>query len=186
MLLYELLTGTRPFDAQALRDKSLDDIRRIVQRWDPPRPSVRLKEARRPGRNPPGPVSMATARELEGDLDWITMRALEKDRSRRYGSASDLAADLQRHLRDVPVVASPPSPSYRFIKFVRRHRAGAVSVAALSVLVIAFAVAMAVQAQRIARERDRANQEAQTAKETADFMVGLFAVADPGCREAVR
>jgi non-specific serine/threonine protein kinase/serine/threonine-protein kinase len=108
------------------------------------------------------------------------MRALEKDRTRRYDSPQELAADIERHLRDQPVLAGPPSMAYRAKKFVRRHKVGVgVAAAGLAVL-IAFVGAMAYQANRIARERDRASQEAETAKQVSDFLVELFEVSDPG------
>jgi eukaryotic-like serine/threonine-protein kinase len=163
-ILYELLTGALPFDGKALRVKPLDEVRRTIRELEPLRPSTRVTTLARTE-----PVSRACdpatlARELRGDLDWITMKALEKDRTRRYGSASDLAADLRRHLANLPVLAGPPSTAYRIQKFVRRHRVGVAAAAGTLTLLIAFAVTMAFQAQRIARERDRANREAAAAK----------------------
>ena len=101
------------------------------------------------------------ASQLRGDLDWITMKALEKDPARRYGSPSDLAADILRHLNDEPVLARPPSARYRARKFVRRHRFGVAVTAVGAVATVGFAINMAVQARRIALERDRANTEAR-------------------------
>jgi non-specific serine/threonine protein kinase/serine/threonine-protein kinase len=124
-------------------------------------------------------VVCASAGELRGDLDWITMRALEKDRTRRYGSASDLAADLRRHLDNLPVLASPPGRLYRVRKFVRRHRAGVATAAAGLALLITFSALVTIQARRIAVERDRANLEAETSRQVSDFLVGLFKVVDP-------
>lgn len=173
--LYELLTGALPFDSQMLREKGLDEIRRIIRETDPPRPSTRVTllgatAATVAKERHTDPVRLAS--QLRGDLDWITMRTLEKDRTRRYGSVSDLATDLQRHLDHVPVLAGPPSTTYRVGKFVRRHRFGvAVSTAALGLLV-AFAVTMASQTRRITRERDRAEH-------VSAFLVGLFEAADP-------
>src|SRR4029077_18079304 len=106
---------------------------------------------------------------LRGDLDWITLKALEKERERRYGTPSELAADLGRYLRNEPVVARPASAAYRWRKYVQRHRAGVAGAASLSLLVAGFGITEFLQARRIARERDRANIEAATAKETADF-----------------
>ena len=117
-----------------------------------------------------GMASADLARQLRGDLDWITMRALEKDRTRRYGSVSDLAADLHRHLDNQPVVASPPSTVVSNGKFVRRHRVGVAVAATLMALLVAFAATTGIQARRIARERDRANREAETAKAVNDFL----------------
>lgn len=182
LLLYELLTGVLPFEREAFRAGGLEAMRRTIRETDPPRPSVRIRTG------PAGLESIATNRQvpanrlapmLRGDLDWIAMKALEKDRSRRYATANALAMDIRRYLDNEPVSAGPPGAAYRARKFARRHRA-AVSVAvSLAVLVLAFAAMTAVQARRIARERDRANQEAATAKQVSDFLVGLFKVSDP-------
>jgi hypothetical protein len=126
VLLYELLVGALPFEPRELRQAGFEGIRRRIREEDPPLPSVRLAtmgerstdSARRRRTDP------ATLRqELLGDLDWITMRALEKDRTRRYASPAELALDIGRQMRDEPVLARPPSAAYRFSKFVRRHEA---------------------------------------------------------------
>ena len=181
VILYELLTDTLPFEAKALREQGLDNLRQTIREVDPPRPSTRVTTAAGSAvtTSYTSVDAVRLSRQLRGDLDWITMNALEKDRKRRYGSASDLAADLRRHLDDLPVLASPPSTTYRMSKFVRRHRLGVAGAAALLAMLLAFGTTMAVQAQRITRERDRANREAQAAKEIADFLVGLFSVSDP-------
>ncbi len=181
VMLYELLTGTLPFEPKALREQGLDKLRQTIREVDPPRPSTRVTTSC-------GSAALVLAshggasrlaRQLRGDLDSITMKALEKERTRRYGSVSDLAADLRRHLDDVPVLASPPSATYRVGKFVRRHHAGVAAGGALVLLLVVFAAVMAVQASRIARARDRASQEAATAAQVSDFLVGLFKVSDP-------
>ena len=182
VLLYELLTGALPFDRKTLREKALNEIQRVIREVDPPKPSTRVTQL--------GQASTDAARnrhtevhrlasELRGDLDWITMKCLEKDRTRRYGSASDLAVDLRRHLESQPVLASPPSTTYRLGKFVRRHRFGVAAAATVALLLIAFAATMAVQAQRIARERDRANREARLAQQVSGFLVGMFETTNP-------
>ena len=188
VILYELLTGSLPFDSKTLRSKGLEELRRTIREVDPQRPSQRVSVLAA------APDAAHTFRQeaprvvsrLRGDLDWITMRALEKDRTRRYGAASDLAADLRRHLDHQPVLAGPPSQAYRFKKFVRRNRIGVGLAASLMLLLTLLAATMTVQAQRIARERDRtareaerANREASAATQVSDFLVGLFAVSDP-------
>jgi serine/threonine protein kinase len=124
VLLYELLTGCTPFDGQRLRSAAFDEVLRIIREEEPPRPSTRLSSAATL-------PSIAANRNLEparlsrtirGELDWIVMKAIEKDRNRRYETANGLAADLQRYLDDEPVQACPPSAGYRFRKFARRHR----------------------------------------------------------------
>jgi len=189
VILYELLTGALPFDGKELRQAGLAEIQRIVREKEPPRPSTRVTQL--------GPASAEAAAnrhtearrwasELRGDLDWVTMKALEKDRTRRYQTAMALAGDIRRHLSNEPVSAGPPGAVYRTKKFVRRHRFGVTAAATLVLLLLAFGVTMAVQAQRIARERDRANREAAranqaaaAANQVADFLSGLFRVSDP-------
>ena len=126
VLLYELLTGRIPFDARDLMQAGLEEIRRTIREQEPPSPSARLNTlegedstnvARHRRAEMPKLVSL-----VRGDLDWIVMKTLEKDRARRYESASGLAADLQRHLNNEPVVARPPSARYRIQKLVSRHR----------------------------------------------------------------
>ena len=181
VMLYELLTGTLPFESKALRELGLDKLRQTIREVDPPRPSTRVTTAAGSAATvlPSHGDASRLARQLRGDLDWITMKALEKDRTRRYGSVSDLAADLRRHLDDVPVLASPPSATYRAGKFVRRHQAGVAIAGGLILLLVVFAGVMAVQATRIAHARDLASQEAATATQVSDFLVGLFKVSDP-------
>ena len=188
VILYELLTGTLPFDSKTLRSKGIEELRRTIREVDPPRPSQRLAtQAAAPEATPQVKEEAArTIPMVRGDLDWITMKTLEKDRTRRYGAASDLAADIRRHLEYQPVVAGPPSQVYRLKKFVRRNRFGVTAAATLVALLAFLAATMTVQAQRIARERDRtaqeaerANREASAARQVSDFLVGLFAVSDP-------
>lgn len=182
VLLYELLTGSLPFGPVKLRALGFDEIRRVIREEDPARPSTRVSSLGDDSTDSAKNRKMdsgSLVRQLRGDLDWITMKALEKDRSRRYGSPSDLAADIRRYLTDEPVLATQPSVSYRARKFVRRHRVAVAGASAVMVLLVTLAVTMTIQASRIARERDRANQEARTAGEVSDFLVDLFKVADP-------
>jgi non-specific serine/threonine protein kinase/serine/threonine-protein kinase len=182
MLLYMLLTGTLPFSPGELRALGLEAMLKRIREDEPTRPSDRVAtavhdageaaRARRvsPERHP---------RILRGDLDWIVMKALEKDREHRYASVSQLAADLRRYLENEPVSAGPPSASYRLKKFARRHRATVAFTAVVALLVVGFAAVMTFQARRVTRERDRANEEAAMAKEVSDFLFELFEVSDP-------
>jgi len=182
IILYQLLVGVLPFDAKTFRAAGLEAILRLIREQEPPKPSMRVRTL--------GPASAVSAElrqeqphsfagHLQGELDWITMKALEKNRNRRYGSPSELGADVGRYLRNEAVLAHPPSAGYRASKFVRRHRFAVAAASAAVVLLIAFAAAMAIQARRIAAERDRANQQAEVAQRVADFMEGMFKVSDP-------
>jgi serine/threonine protein kinase/WD40 repeat protein len=142
VLLYELLTGTTPFDRERFKTAGYDEIRRIIREEEPARPSTRLST---PGRAGSG---VAAGRKgdpkrlgqlFRGELDWVVMKALEKDRSRRYETAGALAADVQRYLRDEAVLACPPSVGYRLRKFVRHHR-GPMLAAALIFLALVVGI----------------------------------------------
>ncbi len=182
VLLYELLTGTLPFDRHRMRRAGLDEMRRILRETDPPRPSERLATlddaAARTARHHRGDAG-SLARSLRGDLDWIVMRAIERDRSRRYGSASELADDVRRHLADQPVTAGPPGVGYRIGKFARRHRLAVGVAGATTIVLLVFAASMVWQGARVVRERDRADQEARTARRALAFLAEVFGAADP-------
>ncbi len=125
VLLYELLTGVTPFDGKQLREAAFAEIQRIIREVDPPKPSTRISTLGKTlttvaARRQSDPAKLSVL--VRGDLDWIVMKALEKDRTRRYDSATALAQDVQRHLTGEPVNAAPPSTRYRVSKFVRRNR----------------------------------------------------------------
>jgi len=175
VILYELLVGALPFDAKMLRTAGLDAILRTIREEPPPKPSTKVRlmgagSAASAERRSEEPNSLA--RRLQGELDWIALKALEKERARRYGTASELAADVQRYLRNEPVVAGPASAAYRMRKYAARHWFGMAAAAVVAGLLIAFAVTQAVQLRRIQRERDRANR-------VTDFMTQMFRVVDP-------
>jgi serine/threonine protein kinase/tetratricopeptide (TPR) repeat protein len=182
VILYQLLTGELPFGAKELRASGYEELRRKLKEVEPARPSTKLStlgesaaDVARNRNTEPG----ALRRQLEGDLDAITMKALEKERGRRYGTPSELAADIARHLRDEPIWAQPPSQAYRIRKYVRRHRLGVGVASALVALLVAFAFTMAIQARRVARERDRANRESEASRRVTEFLTGMFRVSDP-------
>ncbi len=182
VVLYELLTGTLPFDPNEWTKKPLDEMLRQLREDVPPRPSTRVElEEKKSGATgkKENHETQQLARMLDGDLDWITMKALEKDRSRRYDSCSALAMDVRRFLNNEPVFAVPPSFKYRAGKFIRRNRVAVLAASAVALMLVALAVSMTFQAVRIARERDRANREASAAKSVSDFLTGLFTVSDP-------
>ncbi len=177
VILYQLLTGELPFGSKELRSSGVEELRRHLKEVEPPRPSTKLstlggddaKGAARNRNTDPGSLR----RQLKGDLDAITMKALEKDRERRYGSPSDLAADVERYLRHEPVLARAPSAAYRVSRYVRRHRLGVGIAGGLALLLIGFSVVTAFQARRIARE-------AAAAEAVSTFLTHVFEVSDPG------
>jgi serine/threonine protein kinase/tetratricopeptide (TPR) repeat protein len=154
VLLYELLTGTTPFDAETLRTAAFDEVRRILREQEPPKPSTRLSSLGAT-RATVSANRKADARHLDrtvrGELDWIVMKALEKDRRRRYETSNDFASDVMRYLADQPVQAGPPSAWYRLRKFGRRHRAALTTTALVGVALVAGTVFSAWQAVRAAR-----------------------------------
>jgi eukaryotic-like serine/threonine-protein kinase len=183
VVLYQLLTGELPFPSRELRASTADELRRKLREVDPPNPSSRLRtlgDAATGAARNRTTDAVTLRRQLEGDLDAITMKALEKDRSRRYGTPSELAADLRRYLRLEPVLARAPSRAYRASRYLQRHRLGVGLASGVAILLLAFAIAMGLQARRTALERDRANREAAAARNVSDFLVQMFNVSDPG------
>src|SRR5580704_1851459 len=175
VILYVLLTGTLPFDLEDWKKKPVDEVLRQLREEDPKTPSTKLRgekqtatdSAAKRATEPGQLVSM-----LRGDLDWITMKAVEKDRARRYGTPSELAADIRRYLHHEPVTARPVSSAYRVRKYVRRHRVTVGVAAGFLIVLIGFAINQSVQLRRITRERDRANR-------ITEFMTSMFKVSEP-------
>ena len=206
VVLYELLVGQPPFDIDLLRRAGLGEVLRILHEVDPPRPSTRLSAA---GVRSPGtarskqaiaaeaaqPLLIAEQRRtdvrslrrvLKGDLDWIIMKCLEKDRARRYETANALAMDLRRYLRHEPVLAGPPGAAYRMAKFIRRHRVpmGAVGGIMLALLAGVVGIALALneaQQQRAVAEQARteATQRALELERVVEFQSSLLGELDP-------
>jgi serine/threonine protein kinase/Flp pilus assembly protein TadD len=182
VVLYELLTGFLPFDAERLRKMKLEEVLRHLREEDPPSPSTKVSADRKTSSSRAearGTEPRQLSSALRGDLDWIAMKALEKERNRRYGTPSELAADIGRYLNNEPVAARPASKGYRLRKYVRRHRVGVTVAAGFALLLVGFAGAQAVQLRRTTRERDRADREAAAAKSVSDFLTGLFKVSSP-------
>jgi WD40 repeat protein/serine/threonine protein kinase len=176
VLLYELLTGTTPFQKERFKEADYDQIRRIIREEEPPKPSTRMSTlgqatttASERRRSNPRKLS----RLFRGELDWIVMKALEKDRNRRYETASAFAADVQRYLSDEPVQACPPSVSYRFRKFARRNKAALTMSAVIALALLTGVVALAVSEVRVraeteaklGAERERGDEAAKRADE---------------------
>src|SRR5262249_51135912 len=154
VLLYELLTGTTPFTKERFRRAAYDEIRRIIREEEPPRPGTRLSESKEslPSISAQRHTEPAKLTKLmRGELDWIVMKALEKDRSRRYETANGLALDIERYLHDEPVTAGPPSATYRFRKFARRNRAVLLTVAVAALALVVGALVSVWQAVRARR-----------------------------------
>ncbi len=174
VILYELLAGVRPYDLIGA------NAAQIVQRMmseEVPRPSVRvsaLDEDERLAVAANRHQEHSLAQRLAGDLDWITARATARKRERRYGSATELAADIVRHLRHEPVEASPPSIGYRLGKLVRRHRASAVAALIALMALVLGVVGLSVGLVRAQRAETEARQEAENAKQISDFLISAF------------
>src|SRR5262245_47749458 len=153
VILYELLTGSTPLEKHRLKEAMWDEVRRLIREEEPPRPSTRLSASdalpRIAARRHVEPARLS--RLVRGELDWIVMKALEKDRSRRYETATGLARDVQRYLKDEPVEACPPSAAYRVRKFLRRHRGPAAAAVTVFLAVVAGAGLATWQAVRATR-----------------------------------
>jgi non-specific serine/threonine protein kinase/serine/threonine-protein kinase len=185
VMLYEVLAGALPVDPEALASTA-SDVRHAIRHSDPPKPSSRVQGlgTSRHGiaaRRSTDPATLH--RQLSGDLDWITMAAIEKDRTRRYETVSGLTRDLQRHLLHEPVQARPPSAAYRVGKFARRHKAGVATALVAVVGLVAGLAATTTLWLRATRAERVATTEAETARQVSDFLEGLFVVSDP--REAL-
>jgi eukaryotic-like serine/threonine-protein kinase len=176
VILYELLTGFLPFDTARWKNRRLDEVLQQLRENDPQRPSAKVTGNRDTSVAPAkarGSEPRQLATVLQGDLDWVTMKALEKDRDRRYGTPTELAADIERYLDNRPVIARPTSNLYRIQKYARRHRVGVAVATGAFAVVVAFAVMQTLQLRRTTRERDRADRITQ-------FMTRMFEVSDPG------
>ena len=167
VLLYEMLTGSTPFETKELMQSGVDEMRRIIRETEPDRPSTRLSQTRAalaPG-SASGPAPNFLPSMVDTDLDWITMKCLEKDRARRYDTANGLALDLERHLSNEPVIARPPSPAYKLRKAWRRNRVAFTGGAAIAIALISGVIIASFGLHRAETQF----QVAKTAKEEAEF-----------------
>ena len=179
VILYELLVGCRPL---ILLTRPGEDLARALEETDVPRPSVRVKSLGDDAdsvAHDRGATADSLRSQLRGDLDWIILKAMEKDRRRRYETAGALAMDIMRYLDDEPVLARPPSPSYRLSKFVRRHRAGVAAAAVALLAILAGGTAATAGLVHALAERERAEEAAATAQQAAAFLADLFEGSDP-------
>src|SRR6266481_6077479 len=174
VLLYELLTGTTPFDARELLKAGLDEVRRVIRHEETVRPSTRLSAmklsevtdvSRRRHAEPP-----ALIREVRGDLDWIVMEALEKDRTRRYKTANGLALDVQRYLANEPIAARPPSKLYKLEKQVLRNKLLFIGIGVIALLLV---VSLIVVSGLLARERRASGKSQQVTKILENMLNGV-------------
>jgi tetratricopeptide (TPR) repeat protein len=195
VLLYELLTGKTPFEQKELLAAGLDEMRRTIREKEPVKPSTRLTQdlASTSSRQ-----QLEIVRLVRGDLDWIVMKCLEKDRSRRYSTANGLAADIQRHLSDEPVVARPPSKLYEFQKTVRRHKFGFAACAAIIGVLLVGVFVSAREAARAWRaeweqirlreaadlEKQKAQREANKSWQVAQFLKDMLNSVEPRTAQA--
>jgi hypothetical protein len=181
VLLYELLTGRTPFDADTFNKAGHDEMRRLIREQEPQKPSTALHTmaqatltnvALHRASEPPKLIHA-----ICGDLDWIVMKALDKDRARRYETATGLARDIQRHLNNEPVSARPPSGVYRLQKLVRRNKvafAAAVAIAAVLLIGVVVSSSQAIRAIRAEREQIGLRQQAETANRDLRGTVSLL------------
>lgn len=175
VILYELLVGAQPFDSTTLRSAGFDEMRRRIREDEPLRPSTRVSRndadsevaARRRRTS-----AANLARELKGDLDWIVMKALEKDRTRRYSTPMELADDVARHMENEPVEASPPSTAYRVGKFVRRNKVAVAATATVAAALILGTIGTAVGMVR-------AQREARSSKQVIQLMTEILGGLNP-------
>jgi serine/threonine protein kinase len=189
VLLYELLTGTTPFDKERLKDADYDQLRRIIREEEPPRPSTRISTLAGATQTVVAAQRKTDPKRLSqmfrGELDWIVMKALEKDRNRRYETASALAADVQRYLNDEPVMACPPSAGYRLRKLVRRYRWGVAAAATVFLVLLGGIVGTTLGLIQADRHRARAVLAAE-AERQAKIDAQQAAAAERLARESAQ
>ncbi len=197
VLLYELLAGKPPFDPKTLLSKGYEEMRRIIREEEPPKPSTKLTETQSSADNKFVNVSPAA---LKGELDWIIMKAIDKDRGRRYETANAFSLDIGRYLENEPVLAAAPSAAYKFRKFASRNKLGFGVAASIAAMLLGGAVVSARQAvqarsshqlaeSRLAQStvaRAEAEKAQEEAEEISGFLTGMFKSADPSSKTGGR
>ncbi len=178
VLLYELLTGRPPFDANELVKSGLEAMRRTIREIDPPRPSHRLTTLGKDARNTVARQRRTESAKLStlvgGDLDWVVMRCLEKDRTRRYETANGLARDIERHLENEPVRARPPSTAYVLTKLIRRHKFAFIAGGTIAIVLVLGLIGTTWEAVRATRAERAATRDRTRAEDLLTFMLGDF------------
>ena len=165
VILYELLTGSTPLQKAQLKDAAMGEILRLIKEVEPPKPSTRIS-ASQPNVAAQRRIQTGQlTRTVSGDLDWVVMKALEKERSRRYETANGLAADIQRHLLDEPVTASPPSTGYRMRKFIKRNRAAVAAGSLVAAALLAAVVGTSAGMVWALNEREEARKQRARAEQ---------------------
>jgi len=185
VLLYELLTGTTPLDKKRLKEVALLEVLRLIREEEPPKPSTRLSatdELPAVAANR-GLESKKLSGLVRGELDWIAMKCLEKDRNRRYETANGLAMDLQRYLYDEPVLAGPPSRAYRLKKFLRRHRGPVLAVALVLLALVGGIVGTTVGLVRAERAKEEAQKRLVQIEKGTDILGSIFRELNPRTEE---
>jgi len=182
VMLYELLAGVLPFDPKSLREAGFGEIQRFIRETDPQKASTRfsglgdtqtsIAENRKTDSN-------TLQRQLKGDLDWITLKAMAKDRTQRYASASELATDIERHLKYEPILASPPSTIYRLRKYIMRHKMGVIAAALVIIAVLIGITGTTIGLIRARKAEQVAKDEAAKAKTINEFLQETLGSANP-------
>jgi eukaryotic-like serine/threonine-protein kinase len=184
VLLYELLTGSTPFDPFLLAAAGLDAMRKTIRESEPVPPSTRMATLKGDELTTKAKRRSSDAskllHQLKGDLDWIVMKCLEKDRTRRYETANGLGADLKRYLGNEPVLARPPGAGYKIQKFVRRHRGGVLAGSLVLLALLAGIVGTTWGLLDALKQKREADRQSRIAKHTTDFLTGMFESIDPG------
>jgi hypothetical protein len=189
VLLYELLTGTTPFDRDRFKQAGYDEIRRILREEEPPRPSTRISTLGQAATTVPTQRKCDPRRLSQlcrGELDWIVMKCLEKDRSRRYDSATNLARDIERYLHDEPVLACPPSLSYRYRKFARRHTTALAIASVVAAALVLISGAFLVSTASVWRANSDLQRALQSERDMAYFRSIALAERELYANQAAR
>jgi non-specific serine/threonine protein kinase/serine/threonine-protein kinase len=187
ILFYEMLAGAPPLEGKVLRQAGLEELLRQIRNAPSPCPSIRVVSLGEEGADIASnrrTDRAALVRRLEGDLDWVVMKAIEKDRDRRYATVQELAAELRRYLKHEPVEAGPPGRLYRLGKFVRRHRLGFVAASAVLAALLLGTIGTSVGWLRASRAERRATEEAAAAEQVSAFLTDLFEVSKPANQPA--